>query len=57
MVGQGLSLFAETSVSSRLGACVPSRPWALTKVKVKVKAKVKHMVGPIQGAQGGKSTG
>ena len=36
---------------------VPSRPWALTKVKIKVKVKVKHMVGPIQGAQGGKSTG
>ena len=38
---------------------VPSRPRALTrvKVKVKVKAKVKHMVGPIQGAHGGKSIG
>ena len=59
MIGRDLSLFAETSVSSRLGACVPSRPRALTKdkVKVKVKAKVKHMVGPIQGIQGGKSTG
>ena len=34
---------------------VPSRPRALTKVEVK--AKVKHMVAPIQGAQGGKSTG
>ena len=50
MVGRGPSLFAETSVSSRLGACVPSRPRALTKVKAKV--KVKHVVGPAKGPRG-----
>jgi len=57
-IGRGLSLFAENKLPAQdWGACVPSRPRALTKVKVKVKAKVKHMVGPIQGAHGGKSIG
>jgi len=53
MIGRGLSLFAETSFNSRLGGlCTVPFP-GLTKVKVKVKC----VVGPIQGAQGGKSTG
>jgi len=29
--------------------CVPSRPRALTKVKVKVKVKGQRMVGPLKG--------
>jgi len=61
-IGRGLRLFAEYKLPAQdWGACVPSRPRALTKVKakvrVRVKAKVKHMVGPIQGAHGGMSIG
>ena len=47
MIGRGLSLFTETSVSSRLGACVLPRPRALTK------SQSQRMVGPLEGSKEG----
>jgi len=44
-MGRDLSLFAETSVSSTLGACVPSRPQELTK------SQSQRMVGPLEGSK------
>ena len=52
-IGRGLSLLAENKLSAQdWGACVPSRPRALTKSQ----SQSQHMVVPLEGPKEGKES-